>query len=271
MPFRKRRTSHAVRARDFLGLMAALLTLAAPTLARNSNQQKIQRGARLVLLQRLSADSRRHLEAIAVSGIGFQAAGAAEIGVKARGRRNALSLRVQIFEAAIKRDKRNQASFRIVLHCTVTCGVIDRRAEAQTAEQVPKTMMSRMLEAPDLFICRTLERTRSNRVRCSRRPSGLARREITAQPLPRNGLVFRCEAETCQTARRGAAGPIAGRSQRASPTKSDTLQRSMTLRATRRANSFVELVTIGRSSMLRLAALSQVVRTGASRGKQQTG
>ena len=99
----------------------------------------------------------------------------------------------------------------------------------------------------------------------------LARREITAQPLPRNGLVFRCEAGTCQTARKGAAGPIAGRSQRASPTKSDTLQRSMTLRATRRANSFVELVTDRENSMLRpRGSFASSAHWGQSRERTNT-
>ena len=76
------RLGHAM----FLGLMAALLSLAAPTLARNSKPAEAQRSARLVFLPRVSAGSGRHMDAIAMSGNGFQAGGAAEIGVEERGR-----------------------------------------------------------------------------------------------------------------------------------------------------------------------------------------
>ena len=50
-----------------------------------------QRGAHLVSLQRVSADSRRHLDAIALPGSRFQACGAAEVRIEERERRSAVN------------------------------------------------------------------------------------------------------------------------------------------------------------------------------------
>jgi len=76
------RLGHAM----FLGLMAALLSLAAPTLARNSNQQKTSEVP-------ASSSCRAYQQAadgtwtqLPCQENGFQAGGAAEIGVEERGR-----------------------------------------------------------------------------------------------------------------------------------------------------------------------------------------
>ena len=76
------RLGHAM----FLGLMAALLSLAAPTLARNSNQPKPSEVPASSSCRAYQQGSGRHMETIAMSGNGFQAGGAAEIGVEERGR-----------------------------------------------------------------------------------------------------------------------------------------------------------------------------------------
>jgi len=86
MPFRKRRTSHAVRARDVPRLDGRPALAGSAHARQEFKPAEDQRSARLVFLPRVSAGSGRHMDAIAMSGNGFQAVGAAEIGVEERGR-----------------------------------------------------------------------------------------------------------------------------------------------------------------------------------------
>ena len=74
-----------------LGLIAALLTLAAPTLARNSNHEQKTRAAPASSGCNAYQQRRRHMEAIALPGNGFKAGDAAEIRIEARGRGDALN------------------------------------------------------------------------------------------------------------------------------------------------------------------------------------
>jgi len=76
------RLGHAM----FLGLMAALLSLAAPTLAGNSNQPKTSEAPASSSCRAYQQAADGTMDAIAMSGNGFQAVGAAEIGVEERGR-----------------------------------------------------------------------------------------------------------------------------------------------------------------------------------------
>jgi hypothetical protein len=92
MPLRERRASHAVRIRD----VTRLDRRPADVGSANARQEFKPRtespgGACLVWLQRLSASAGRHMDATTLRGSGFQAGDAAEIGIEARGRGDALN------------------------------------------------------------------------------------------------------------------------------------------------------------------------------------
>ena len=78
----------------FFGAAAALLTLAAPTLARNSSTNSHygegNRGARGRHLPCLSAGGRRLVDATALSGDGYEGVSAIPLRRKERDRRNAV-------------------------------------------------------------------------------------------------------------------------------------------------------------------------------------